>query len=54
MSIFICWDSEVGLSFISDHSGKVFKRKGAAACTLKDVAANREVARFEDFNVIKS
>ena len=34
---------EVGLSLVTDHSGRVFKRKGSAACSLKDVSMNREV-----------
>ena len=29
---------------MQDHSGRVFKRKGTAAVTLKDVQANREAS----------
>lgn len=38
---------KVGLSLVVDHSGKVFKRKGSAAVSLKDVAINKEVAQLE-------
>lgn len=42
---------KVGLSLVVDHSGKVFKRKGSAAVSLKDVAINKEVAQLETINV---
>ena len=38
--------AQVGLTFVQDHSGRVFKRKGTAAVTLKDVQANREVSSW--------
>ena len=46
--LFLCFGVEelpvckVGLSFMQDHSGKCFKRKGTAAVSLKDVQSNKE------------
>ena len=33
----------VGLSLVADHSGQVFKRRGSAPISLRDVAINKEV-----------
>ena len=34
---------KVGLSFLTDHSGRVLKRKGAQKVSLQDCVANKEV-----------
>ena len=36
--------NKVGMTFVSDHSGNCFKRKGGTPVTLQDRELNREVS----------